>query len=127
MNHKEFKVYQMARDICPDIKSCNSVCIPTRECTALKYAEKALDAGYSKQSVRMARAAEELVNIDTFCILMCKYCKNKGYCHAQCGLRIKARIIGFEKIVACYVLNDGDFKKVKRFIKKYKVHKHEIF
>ena len=44
------QIEEMARDICGVQQSCNDVCHPINSCRALKYAERAYDAGYRKQS-----------------------------------------------------------------------------
>lgn len=50
MMDKQQKILEMAKDICRVKLNCNDVCNPVRECNALKYAERAVEAGYSKQS-----------------------------------------------------------------------------
>ena len=47
---KQNQVLQMAKDICRVQHNCNDVCKPISACDALKYAERAVEAGYSKQS-----------------------------------------------------------------------------
>jgi hypothetical protein len=46
---KQQKILQMAKDICRVKHICNDVCNPISACDALKYAERAVEAGYSKQ------------------------------------------------------------------------------
>lgn len=47
---KQQKILEMAKDICRVKLNCNDVCNPISACDALKYAERAVEAGYSKQS-----------------------------------------------------------------------------
>lgn len=47
---KQQKIVEMAKDICRVTHICNDVCNPISACDALKYAERAVEAGYSKQS-----------------------------------------------------------------------------
>lgn len=49
-NEKQQKILQMAKDICRVKHICNDVCNPISACDALKYAERAIEAGYCKQS-----------------------------------------------------------------------------
>lgn len=46
---KQQQVLEMAKDICRVKLNCNDVCNPISACDALKYAERAVEAGYSKQ------------------------------------------------------------------------------
>lgn len=46
---KQQKIVEMAKDICRVKHNCNDVCNPISACDALKYAERAVEAGYSKQ------------------------------------------------------------------------------
>lgn len=47
---KQQKILQMAKDICRYQPCCNDVCEPISACDALRYAERAVEAGYVKQS-----------------------------------------------------------------------------
>ena len=49
-NEKQQKILEMAKDICRVKHICNDVCNPISACDALKYAERAVEAGYVKQS-----------------------------------------------------------------------------
>lgn len=49
-NEKQQKILEMAKDICRVKLNCNDVCNPVSACDALKYAERAVEAGYVKQS-----------------------------------------------------------------------------
>jgi hypothetical protein len=46
---KQQQVLEMAKDICRVKLNCNDVCNPISACDALKYAERAVEAGYQKQ------------------------------------------------------------------------------
>lgn len=46
---KQQKILEMAKDICRVKLNCNDVCNPISACDALRYAERAVEAGYSKQ------------------------------------------------------------------------------
>lgn len=48
MTDKQQKILEMAKDICRVKHICNDVCNPISACDALKYAERAVEAGYSK-------------------------------------------------------------------------------
>ena len=48
--NKQQKIVEMAKDICRVKHICNDVCKPISACDALRYAERAVEAGYSKQS-----------------------------------------------------------------------------
>jgi hypothetical protein len=47
-NEKQQKILEMAKDICRVQHNCNDVCKPVSACDALKYAERAVEAGYGK-------------------------------------------------------------------------------
>ena len=49
-NEKQMRIVEMAKDICRAKLNCNDVCNPISACDALKYAERAVEAGYVKQS-----------------------------------------------------------------------------
>lgn len=46
---KQQQILQMAKDICRVQHNCNDVCKPISACDALRYAERAVEAGYKKQ------------------------------------------------------------------------------
>ena len=46
---KQQKVLEMTTDICRHQNVCNDVCKPISACDALRYAERAVEAGYVKQ------------------------------------------------------------------------------
>ena len=50
MMEKQQKILQMTKDICRHQNVCNDVCKPISACDALRYAERAVEAGYCKQS-----------------------------------------------------------------------------
>lgn len=45
---KQKRILEMAKDICRVKHICNDVCNPISACDALKYAERAVEAGYCK-------------------------------------------------------------------------------
>ena len=45
---KQQKILEMAKDICRVKLNCNDVCNPISACDALRYAERAVEAGYVK-------------------------------------------------------------------------------
>ena len=45
---KQQKILEMAKDICRVKHNCNDPCNPISACDALKYAERAVEAGYVK-------------------------------------------------------------------------------
>lgn len=47
---KQQQILEMAKDICRAKLNCNDVCNPISACHALKYAARAVEAGYCKQS-----------------------------------------------------------------------------
>lgn len=50
MTDKQQKVLEMTKDICRHQNVCTDVCKPISACDALRYAERAVEAGYVKQS-----------------------------------------------------------------------------
>ncbi len=49
-NEKQQQIVEMAKDICRVKLNCNDVCNPVSACDALRYAERAVEAGYIKQN-----------------------------------------------------------------------------
>ena len=49
MTDKQKNILQMTKDICRHQNVCNDVCKPISACDALRYAERAVEAGYCKQ------------------------------------------------------------------------------
>ena len=49
MTDKQQKVLEMTKDICRHQNVCTDVCKPISACDALRYAERAVEAGYVKQ------------------------------------------------------------------------------
>ena len=45
---KEKQIAEMTKDICCVQHNCNNVCNPVGSCDALRYAERAIEAGYVK-------------------------------------------------------------------------------
>ena len=50
MTDKQKNILDMTKDICRVKHNCNDPCNPISACDALKYAERAVEAGYVKQS-----------------------------------------------------------------------------
>ena len=48
MTDKQQKILQMTKDICRHQNVCTDVCKPISACDALRYAERAVEAGYVK-------------------------------------------------------------------------------
>lgn len=100
---KQQKILEMAKDICRVKLNCNDVCNPISACDALKYAERAVEAGYSKQSegewIKIFRYSR---NWDDYFDLICPQCGMKfsnvsagdlskyRYC-SVCGLKLKMK------------------------------------
>ena len=63
MMDKQQKIVEMAKDICRVKLNCNDVCNPISACDALKYAERAVEAGYSKQSEVANEIFKDILNI----------------------------------------------------------------
>lgn len=63
------------------------------------------------------QAKEEIPNIDIFCSQCCDNCTaNDWYCPSECDFLEKARKLDFDRIVKSFARNDGDFRKVCRYI-----------
>lgn len=88
-NEKQQKILEMAKDICRVKLNCNDVCNPISACDALKYAERAVEAGYSKQSEGEWKKVS-----DKFPRYVCTACnhlfnnKEYNYC-PNCGAKMK--------------------------------------
>ena len=57
---KQQKILQMTKDICRHQNVCNDVCKPISACDALRYAERAVEAGYVKQREVAREIFEEI-------------------------------------------------------------------
>lgn len=55
---KQQQVLEMAKDICRVKLNCNDVCNPISACDALKYAERAVEAGYIKRTELVKEIAD---------------------------------------------------------------------
>lgn len=101
MSNKQQKILEMAKDICRVKLNCNDVCNPISACDALKYAERAVEAGYVKQSEgEWIKTLRHSRNWDDYFDLTCPECGTKfrdvlggdlskyRYCSA-CGLKMK--------------------------------------
>ena len=65
MTEKQQKIVEMAKDICRVQMCCNDVCNPISACDALRYAERAVEAGYVKQSEVAREIIEEIERLIT--------------------------------------------------------------
>lgn len=92
------QIAEIARDICCVKHNCNDVCHPTSTCQAFKYAERAYNADYRKQSEGVW-----IEHDDDWCgsFYTCSVCKcdwttidgtpqenNMRYC-PECGAKMK--------------------------------------
>jgi hypothetical protein len=55
---KQQKIVEMAKDICRVKHICNDVCKPISACDALRYAERAVEAGYIKRTELVQEIAD---------------------------------------------------------------------
>lgn len=55
---KQQKIVEMAKDICRVKHICNDVCKPISACDALRYAERAVEAGYVKRTELVQEIAD---------------------------------------------------------------------
>ena len=100
MTDKQQKILQMTKDICRHQNVCNDVCKPISACDALRYAERAVEAGYVKQSEgEWLVGATPLVGDKTVKCSECGYFEYRGpawnitwgmhnYC-PNCGAKMK--------------------------------------
>ena len=88
MTDKQKNILEMTKDICRVQHNCNDPCNPISACDALKYAERAVEAGYVKQS------EGEWIYVHTYMRGRCSICQssmqydNQPYC-ANCGAKMK--------------------------------------
>lgn len=99
MMEKQQKILDMAKDICRVKLNCNDVCNPISACDALRYAERAVEAGYVKQSEGewiavpkrgLNSARNRRVNYFTFTCPVCGKSNGKhksNYC-PNCGTKM---------------------------------------
>lgn len=67
-------------------------------------------------------AKKEIGTMDSLCEMFCNYCTtNDWYCPSECNELLKARELGFDRLVNCYARHDGDLVKVMRYIKETKL------
>lgn len=100
MMEKQQKIVEMAKDICRVKHICNDVCKPISACDALRYAERAVEAGYSKQSegewiekkhISTSKTRGRTIHYATY---KCSVCgkwngrKKQAFC-PDCGARMK--------------------------------------
>lgn len=63
----------------------------------------------------------EIKTIDDLYAHACVSCKSEWYCPTHCEWLEKAEKMPFEKIQKAYVRNEGDMRKVYRYVKNYKM------
>ena len=61
MTDKQQKILQMTKDICRHQNVCTDVCKPISACDALRYAERAVEAGYVKVVRCIAKCTREFL------------------------------------------------------------------
>lgn len=67
------------------------------------------------------QALAELGDIDSFCRQVCISCSaNDWFCPTDCAELEKAQRMDFDRIVWSYARNDGDLRKVMRYIARAK-------
>jgi len=95
MTEKQKQIVEMAKDICRVKLNCNDVCNPISACDALKYAERAVEAGYCKQSEGEWRSTG-VYGVE-FEMFKCSHCGKRTengngwpYC-PQCGAKMKSK------------------------------------
>ena len=72
--------------------------------------------------MKIEEAKEEIPTIECFLDVSCNQCTaNDWYCPSYCDDLEKARKMPFEKIQQAYARNDGDMRKVFRYIKQYRL------
>ena len=91
---KQQKILQMTKDICRHQNVCNDVCKPISACDALRYAERAVEAGYVKQSEGewIDTGDEELDKIYSgYKCSVCGFiiCGHSGKYCCECGAKMK--------------------------------------
>ena len=92
MTEKQKNILDMTKDICRVKLNCNDVCNPISACDALKYAERAVEAGYSKQS---EGHWEIVIGSHGKEIMICTNCRHSQDLHStftycpNCGAKMK--------------------------------------
>lgn len=66
-------------------------------------------------------AKKEISSFKDLNSLLCRNCNNIWYCPDDCAIVEKSRIIPFEKIIASYARNDGDIRKLFRYIRNFRL------
>lgn len=68
------------------------------------------------------QAKECIPNIKAFENEFCNSCvENDWYCTGRCHILEKARKLDFERILKSYARNDGDLRKVRRFLREVQI------
>lgn len=61
--------------------------------------------------------------VEAFCKEACNLCNSEWYCPTHCDLLEKAKQLEFNRILKCYARNDGDMRKVFRYVRTTKIHR----
>ena len=81
---KQQKILQMAKDICRVKHICTDVCEPISACDALRYAERAVEAGYSKvvrcKDCKYAERNRMCDHDEIYCENLGNYMHEQGFC-----------------------------------------------
>ena len=83
-NEKQQKIVEMAKDICRYQPCCNDVCKPISACDALRYAERAVEAGYVKvvrcKECEYAERERMCDHDEIFCKALGLFMHEQGFC-----------------------------------------------
>lgn len=71
-------------------------------------------------AIPIEEVREEIPNIDAFCKQACINCSNDWFCPSFCDTLEKAIKMDFELLVKCYARNDGDWRRIWRYIRRTK-------
>lgn len=81
-------IEEMAKDICK-LTDCSLLkCIPDKHCTSYRYAQRAVNAGYRKQSVGEWIRHKENCLYNKCSICSYEHCREDNYC-PHCGAKMK--------------------------------------
>ena len=84
MMEKQQKILDMAKDICRVKLNCNDVCNPISACDALRYAERAVEAGYVKvvrcKDCKYAKRNRMCDHDEIYCENLGNYMHEQGFC-----------------------------------------------
>ena len=69
----------------------------------------------------LEEAKKEISDIDRFCHAACIQCSSEWFCPTYCEMLEKARKISYERLLKCYARNDGDWRKVFRYVNRTRI------